>query len=125
MFVYSNQFVCTLNQLSIYPTSTFTLLAPHMMYKYLPTFPYFLSLVLGSLPHANSLQYVRQLGETASNIESSSGIIMDARVTIGVGLPLIPPKLVAKIESGEFVDMAELLPDRFGELPKVRLATNH
>ena len=85
-----------------------------LMYKYLPTFPYFLSSVLGSLPHANSLQYVRQLGETASNIESSSGIIMDAHVTIGAGLPPIPPKLVAKIESGKFVDMAELLPDRWG-----------
>ena len=39
---------------------------------------------------------------------------MDPHVTIGAGLPPIPPKLVAKIESGEFMDMAELLPDRWG-----------
>ena len=71
--------------------------------------------MLGSLPHANSLQYVRQLGETAlTNIESSSGTITDAHVTIGVGLPPIPPKLAAKLEAEEFVDIAELLPDRWG-----------
>ena len=35
-------------------------------------------------------------------------------MTIGAGLPPIPSKLVSKIEAGEFVDMAELLPDRLG-----------
>ena len=45
-----------------------------------------------SLPHGNSLQYVRQLGETVlTNIESSSGTITDAYITIGAGLPPIPP----------------------------------
>ena len=39
---------------------------------------------------------------------------MDSQVMIGAGLPPIPAKLVSKIEAGEFVDMAELLPDRFG-----------
>ena len=39
---------------------------------------------------------------------------MDCQVMIGAGLPPIPAKLVSKIEAGEFVDMAELLPDRFG-----------
>ena len=39
---------------------------------------------------------------------------MDSQVMIGAGLPPIPAKLVSKIEAGEFVDMVELLPDRFG-----------
>ena len=30
---------------------------------------------------------------------------------VGDGLPVVPPKLVAKIRRGEFVDMAELLKD--------------
>ena len=38
----------------------------------------------------------------------------DSHVMIGAGLPLIPAKLVSKIEAGEFVDIAELLPDGFG-----------
>ena len=33
---------------------------------------------------------------------------------IGAGLPPVPPKLVQKIQAGEYVDMAELLPDRLG-----------
>ena len=39
---------------------------------------------------------------------------MDSHVMIGAGLTPIPAKLVSKIEAGEFVDMAELLPDKFG-----------
>jgi len=35
-------------------------------------------------------------------------------VTLGAGLPPVPPKLVAKIEAGEFIDMGELLPDCVG-----------
>ena len=37
-----------------------------------------------------------------------------AMLSIGAGLPPVPHKLVQKIQSGEFVDMAELLPDRMG-----------
>ena len=36
-------------------------------------------------------------------------------VTLGAGLYTpVPSRLVAKIESGEFIDMGELLPDRVG-----------
>ena len=35
-------------------------------------------------------------------------------VFIGQGLPPVPKKLASRIESGEFVDMSELLPDRLG-----------
>ena len=33
---------------------------------------------------------------------------------IGAGLPPVPHKMVAKIQSNEFVDMSELLPDHLG-----------
>ena len=41
---------------------------------------------------------------------------------VGKGLPAIPPKLVAKIQRGEFVDMAELLRDNI-EADRRRAAT--
>ena len=33
-------------------------------------------------------------------------------LSVGAGLPPVPKKLVARIQAGEYVDMAELLPDR-------------
>ena len=35
-------------------------------------------------------------------------------VQIGGGLPPVPKKLADKIQSGEYVDMSELLPDQLG-----------
>ena len=35
-------------------------------------------------------------------------------ISIGAGLPPVPKKLVERIQSGDFIDMAELLPDRLG-----------
>ena len=35
-------------------------------------------------------------------------------VQIGASLPLVPQKLVQKIQSGEYVDMSELLPEQLG-----------
>ena len=35
-------------------------------------------------------------------------------MTIGEGLPPVPGKLIKKIESGQFIELAELLPDRLG-----------
>ena len=35
-------------------------------------------------------------------------------LSIGASLPPVPRKLVNRIQTGEFVDMAELLPDRMG-----------
>ena len=37
-----------------------------------------------------------------------------AALSIGAGLPPVPQKLVARIQAGEFIDMAELLPDHLG-----------
>ena len=35
-------------------------------------------------------------------------------IFIGAATPPVPPKLVERIKAGEFIDMAELLPDRMG-----------
>ena len=35
-------------------------------------------------------------------------------IQIGTGLPPVPQKLVQKIQSGEYVNMSELLPDQLG-----------
>ena len=48
------------------------------------------------------------------SIKTSSGAMAVAHVTIGAGHPPVTSKLVAKIEAGEFVDMAELLLHRWG-----------
>ena len=42
-------------------------------------------------------------------------------VSIGQGLPPVPKKLANKIESGEYLDMAELLPDRLGSYRNLTL----
>ena len=58
---------------------------------------------------------VRQLGETTlPSTEMSTGNMTEAHATVGARLPPVPARLVAKIEAGDFVDMAELLPDRWG-----------
>ena len=46
---------------------------------------------------------------------------------IGAGLPPVPKKLVQRIQSGEYVDMSELLPDRLGinAGPPVELSLIH
>ena len=49
---------------------------------------------------------------TVSKVDISLGTLY--AVFIGQGLPPVPKKLASKIESGKFVDMSELLPDRLG-----------
>ena len=38
----------------------------------------------------------------------------EALVSIGAGLPPVPRKLVTRIQAGDYIDMAELLPERLG-----------
>ena len=45
---------------------------------------------------------------------SPSGTSKDTNLCIGAGLPPFPQRLVTRIEVGEFIDMAELLPDHLG-----------
>ena len=63
--------------------------------------------MLGVLPNPGSLDHLQTLNAGGKKAPP-------AGLSIGAGLPPVPQKLVAKIQSGEFVDMAELLPDRMG-----------
>ena len=45
---------------------------------------------------------------------SPSETSKDTDLCIGAGLPPIPSRLVTRIEAGEFIDMAELIPDHLG-----------
>lgn len=58
------------------------------------------------------LQHIATIGkenETNTTDKDASAVL-----SIGPGLPPVPNKLVARIQAGEFIDMAELLPDRLG-----------
>ena len=67
-------------------------------------------LAVGLLPPGNALQQVAEI-ERSTELRSTSGI-KDAELCIGAGIPPIPPRLVTRIQSGEFIDMADLLPDK-------------
>ena len=67
-------------------------------------------LAVGLLPLGNALQQVAEI-ERSTELRSTSGI-KDAELCIGAGIPPIPPRLVTRIQSGEFIDMADLLPDQ-------------
>ena len=78
---------------------------------------------LGKTPDASALAHVRIIGETSKKNETpnveppkdpQSKAEKATALFIGAGLPLVPQKLVQRIQAGEFIDMAELLPDRLG-----------
>ena len=66
-------------------------------------------LAVGTLPPHNALQQVAVIGSGTGL--SSSGTHKDADLWFEAGLP---PRLTTRIEAGEFIDMAELLPDHLG-----------
>ena len=53
----------------------------------------------------------KKAGKEDDVVPSGSGTKSAAPFILGESLPPIPAKLVAKIQKGEFVDMAELLRD--------------
>ena len=72
--------------------------------------------VLGNLPDARFLAHIASLTDKAGHKTSESSWTTSTPpvLSIGAGLPPVPRKLVNRIQAGEFVDMAELLPDRMG-----------
>ena len=60
------------------------------------------------------IQVQRNTSETESPFPPSTFLGTERSLHMGAGLPPVPTKLVARIEAGEFVDMAELLPDKLG-----------
>ena len=94
---------------------------------------------VGSLPKPASINFVSETGEDIGVITSSRSkesqqsdtvqVVKDSELDavlqsnqdsnppplmIGEGLPPVPGKLVNRIQSGHFIDLAELLPDRLG-----------
>ena len=59
-------------------------------------------------------QAQRNTSETESPIPPATFLGTQRSLHMGAGLPPVPAKLVARIEAGEFVDMAELLPNKLG-----------
>ena len=73
---------------------------------------------LGVVPDPISLQDLPLISEDSAKEKQAADSPMkteSATVSfIGAGLPPVPQKLVQRIQAGDFVDMAELLPDRLG-----------
>ena len=67
---------------------------------------------VGTLPPPTALQQVAII-DSGTGL-SPSGTSKDTDLCIRAGLPPIPPRLVTRIKVGEFIDMAELLPDYLG-----------
>ena len=59
-------------------------------------------------------QAQRNTLETESPVPPTTFLGTERSLHMGAGLPLIPAKLVARIEAGVFVDMTELLPNKLG-----------
>ena len=75
----------------------------------LPHTPLLHYLAVGLLPSCTALQQVTEFASSSEPGPSSRACPME--FCIGAGLPPIPPRLVTRIESGEFIEMAELVPD--------------
>ena len=71
---------------------------------------------LGTVPDGSLLGHVATTDpiDKTSDPPSAAKPSPPAMFSVGAGLPPVPKKLVDRIQGGEFVDMAELLPDRMG-----------
>ena len=82
------------------------------------------------MPTESQLQHIGITGEQLANTGQSAIENVNTPITtciriLGAGLPPVPAKLVSKIESGAFIEMADLLPEQLGtyyfdEGPKAR-----
>ena len=68
--------------------------------------------VLGVVPDKSLLDHVSTITTDKTKEQGTSD--PPSVLSIGPGLPPVPRKLITHIQAGEFVDMAELLPDRMG-----------
>ena len=70
------------------------------------------------MPPGDQLDHIGIMGEqppsNTSVTEKTNPMVPAPHSSLGAGLPPVPAKLVSKIESGAFIDMADLLPERLG-----------
>ena len=65
----------------------------------------------GDIPPPHRFSHIRLIQDPLFHLPTDA-----QNVSIGAGRPPVPTKLMNKIESGVFVEMAELLPERLGVL---------
>ena len=68
---------------------------------------------VGQLPKKGLLSHVATLKDKESPSIGEAARVAPV-LSVGAGLPPVPRKLVNRIQTGKFVDMAELLPERMG-----------
>ena len=61
-----------------------------------------------------SLSHISTIKSKPAEVVKGADPEATSVVSIGTGLPPVPKKLVTRIQAGEYIDMAELLPDRLG-----------
>ena len=66
------------------------------------------------LPTDNDSELLDHIGTLDGDEDSTSALVSSSDVVIGAGRPPVPAHLARRIESGAFVEMANLLPDRLG-----------
>ena len=74
------------------------------------------------MPSPQALQMVTEIRQPAG-LENPPPLLhaTSARSSMGAGIPLVPEKMVSRIEAGEFIEMAELLPDRLAKIGQTEL----
>ena len=73
---------------------------------------------LGCIPPHEQLRHLAVMGRSLTPLPEQQhqqhGNDNNSALFIGAGLPPVPRKIVTKIQSEDFVDMSELLPDQLG-----------
>ena len=77
---------------------------------------------MGQLPPPNNLQHVAKIQKDPLSNSQCHTYKELTGVQIGAGLPPVPQKLVQKIQSGEYVNISELLPEQLG-LSDIKLSS--
>ena len=69
---------------------------------------------LGQIPPPQSLEELSVYTQATRQGDQSLLYKSSTWSSLGAGLPPVPEKITSRIEAGEFIEMAELLPDRLG-----------
>ena len=67
---------------------------------------------LGDPPVIDAPPHIKLIQENPAS--KNDEVAKKALISIGAGLPPIQCKLVTRIQAGDYIDMAELLPERLG-----------
>ena len=91
-----------------------------MLYRGIPNLyinihlAHFIPTALGQIPPPQSLEELSVYTQATRQGDQSLLYKSSTWSSLGAGLPPVPEKITSRIEAGEFIEMAELLPDRLG-----------